>query len=880
MKLFRFILFFFFSFSSVLGQTNKIVIVADLSTFPDTASLLKKRYKTNNSYNIKSANILRVNRIYDESIDPNTDILKNNVFIDYSAKINGRFFIWEFETIKPITINNAVFPNSYYLSTPGDSIFITFAGDKYIFSGKGAHKYQILYEIECAKKNVNDPVGKFGGRFISLQEYLLLNAYYDMQLTQSISILESNKSKLTKQEYEWIKASNVSELEGKRLLAFSFIPFIDQSIKQSNFSHTSFDLTNVWDSTMHKYWGKWIRKQNFQGGSFGYIEDFFTRQYFREHNFVFDSAKFNLTMLRKYIYYSIINNPDYKGLYRERAIIQFMDEEITQELGSYNWFAQSILKDYYSQPGFSKYKKWIKSLETKREYLFEKYAIAPSFELIDEKGDKFISSTIKGKFAVIYFWNTGCEKCKIPAENLSKLQETFKQDSNIVFLYVNVDNDKQTWIINKDGGVYVPKGGVHLHASGLEKKHNIVKDFDVTELPTMRFIDGYNKIVIDKTSPYAKLLNEKNLTALLNQQMFRYKDGPYVFNGNKFDTIYHINNGLVTKSLYKKGISVATDQHDKQLYIPIQKPITVQPSQYPAAEKMLVLSDIEGNFTAFRKLLESNKVIDESFNWAFGNGRLIFAGDMFDRGEQVTECLWLIYSLEEQAKTAGGYVHFILGNHEIMNLSGNDHYVENKYKNNYRLMGKTLLEVYNDKSVLGCWLRSKNIIEKIGDNLFVHAGISSSINNMALSLEQINSLARPWYDKSEAATKDSDPNLNILFNNYTSPFWYRHYYYPDYFSKSTNQMIYHATEGQLDSTCRKFKVCHIITGHTIVADSITSHYNGKVINTDTRHADGKSEALLIERGVYYRVNSKGNKVLLLKDEKGLLKDIAENKTQD
>ncbi len=48
----------------------------------------------------------------------------------------------------------------------------------------------------------------------------------------------------------------------------------------------------------------------------------------------------------------------------------------------------------------------------------------------------------------------------------------------------------------------------------------------------------------------------------------------------------------------------------------------------------------------------------------------MFAGDMFDRGDQVTECLWLVYALEETAKAAGGYVHFILGNHELMNLQG------------------------------------------------------------------------------------------------------------------------------------------------------------------------------------------------------------------
>ncbi len=61
---------------------------------------------------------------------------------------------------------------------------------------------------------------------------------------------------------------------------------------------------------------------------------------------------------------------------------------------------------------------------------------------------------------------------------------------------------------------------------------------------------------------------------------------------------------------------------------------------------------------------------------------------MFDRGEQVTECLWLIYSLEEKAKAVGGYVHFVLGNHEIMNLQGDFRYVQEKYKITAQVMAR------------------------------------------------------------------------------------------------------------------------------------------------------------------------------------------------
>ncbi|OYW19706.1 MAG: hypothetical protein B7Z54_03155, partial [Sphingobacteriales bacterium 12-47-4] len=64
-----------------------------------------------------------------------------------------------------------------------------------------------------------------------------------------------------------------------------------------------------------------------------------------------------------------------------------------------------------------------------------------------------------------------------------------------------------------------------------------------------------------------------------------------------------------------------------------------------------------------------------------------------------------------------------------------------------------------------------------------------------------------------------------------------------------------------------YNVSRIITGHTIVADTISVHYGGKVINTDTKHAEGKSEALLLEGDHYYRVNQEGKRVLLFVDDK-------------
>lgn len=112
------------------------------------------------------------------------------------------------------------------------------------------------------------------------------------------------------------------------------------------------------------------------------------------------------------------------------------------------------------------------------------------------------------------------------------------------------------------------------------------------------------------------------------------------------------------------------------------------PDVYDFATKNAGLSDIEGNFGAFKALLCAGGVIDKQFNWTYGDGHLVLTGDFFDRGLNVTECLWLVYKLEREAETFGGKVHFILGDHEVMNMNGDHRYVRNKYFEIPKLLSK------------------------------------------------------------------------------------------------------------------------------------------------------------------------------------------------
>jgi hypothetical protein len=332
-------------------------------------------------------------------------------------------------------------------------------------------------------------------------------------------------------------------------------------------------------------------------------------------------------------------------------------------------------------------------------------------------------------------------------------------------------------------------------------------------------------------------------------------DGPYVlYHGDSVFVKYIKENAGVksvqTDSMLSSAknnitLTVNTDVPGKTFSVKLKPALTNEKSEYNKVKKMLVLSDIEGNFTALRKLLQANHVIDDSLNWTFEKGHLVLVGDFVDRGTMVMEVLWFIYGLEEKAKAAGGYVHYILGNHEIMNMSNDLRYVQERYMQHAALMNKPYMQLFGADAEIGRWLATKNVAERIGDILFMHAGISSYVNNLSIPLKELNDIVRPLYTDTMYDYKDQ--RLNVLYSDF-GPFWYRGYY-------TGNK----ATMAQVDSTLNFYRVDHITTGHTIVANEIRSFYDGKLFDTDVHHADGHSEALLYDNGKFWRVNAAGEK---------------------
>ncbi|MFQ5349230.1 MAG: metallophosphoesterase, partial [Thermoanaerobaculia bacterium] len=90
---------------------------------------------------------------------------------------------------------------------------------------------------------------------------------------------------------------------------------------------------------------------------------------------------------------------------------------------------------------------------------------------------------------------------------------------------------------------------------------------------------------------------------------------------------------------------------------------------------MVAVGDLHGNHDKLVRLLTAADLIDRARHWSGGDDHLVVAGDFLDRGVDERPLMDLLRRLETESIAAGGRVHVLLGNHEVMNLFRDLRYV-------------------------------------------------------------------------------------------------------------------------------------------------------------------------------------------------------------
>lgn len=141
------------------------------------------------------------------------------------------------------------------------------------------------------------------------------------------------------------------------------------------------------------------------------------------------------------------------------------------------------------------------------------------------------------------------------------------------------------------------------------------------------------------------------------------------------------------------------------------------------ASRIVAIGDVHGAIDGFSAILRKASLIDDQGRWSGGRAVLVQTGDVSDRGAGMRAALDLLMALERQASAAGGRVHVLLGNHEVMNMLGETRDVTPEIFTTFG--GEAAMrEAFGPRGRYGRWLRSKPVIGEVNDSIFMHAGIN------------------------------------------------------------------------------------------------------------------------------------------------------------
>ena len=90
--------------------------------------------------------------------------------------------------------------------------------------------------------------------------------------------------------------------------------------------------------------------------------------------------------------------------------------------------------------------------------------------------------------------------------------------------------------------------------------------------------------------------------------------------------------------------------------------------KWAGVPRVVAVGDVHGAYGKLVTLLTSSKLIDESHSWIGGEDHLVIVGDFLDRQPGDRQIVEMLMRLQQESVAAGGRVHALLGNHEVMNL--------------------------------------------------------------------------------------------------------------------------------------------------------------------------------------------------------------------
>lgn len=250
--------------------------------------------------------------------------------------------------------------------------------------------------------------------------------------------------------------------------------------------------------------------------------------------------------------------------------------------------------------------------------------------------------------------------------------------------------------------------------------------------------------------------------------------------------------------------------------------LEARPFDRAAPGRLVAIGDLHGDIGAARRALRRAGAIDGNDRWIGGSMGVVQLGDILDRGDGERAIIDLFERLERDAAAAGGSFTWLLGNHELMNASGDFRYVTD---GGWRDFGGHRAEALGLGGAYRRIFAEQDVAVRIGATLFSHAGIAPE---WAHDVPAINRDARCWLSGTGARPA-------LAFDS-TGPVWTRAW--------GGDPVDCSALDRVLDAAGAE----RMVVAHTVQRAGITSACGGKLWRVDTgmsSHYGGRVQVLEI-----------------------------------
>lgn len=290
-------------------------------------------------------------------------------------------------------------------------------------------------------------------------------------------------------------------------------------------------------------------------------------------------------------------------------------------------------------------------------------------------------------------------------------------------------------------------------------------------------------------------------------------------------------------------------------------------------ERIVAVGDLHGDYAAWLDIAHSAGIIGPDGHWTGGKTTLVQLGDVVDRAPDSLQIIRSLQQLEAEAPKAGGRVVVVLGNHEAMNLLGDNRYttpgeyaafaddrstarredlyislrpkieaaaratnpkltpsqIRDQWMAEHPLGWIEHRQAWSPSGELGKWATRNPSVVKIDGTLFVHGGLSAEYSKF--SIDEINRRVA-----SAMAAGDDGPST-ILYDP-LGPLWYRGLVMTDKDaeearSKENPPAKPLSLDQELDTVLSAYGAERLVIGHTPDLKGIEFLSGGRLARIDT-----------------------------------------------